>query len=174
MPSDLDAAVRYAVAHGAEHVVLMGASMGGAIVASYLRHAKDTSVVTAVVLDSPALSLQRTVEWGAAQIAFPGGLSLPAPVTWGAERLTSWRFGLDWHATDYVSDTRWADRPTLVFHGDADTTVPIATSREFAAADSQVTLIETPGAEHVASWNVDPTRYENALRDFLAPFASTS
>ncbi len=171
---DLDAAVRYAVAHGAEHVVLMGASMGGAIVASYLRHAKDTSVVTAVVLDSPALSLQRTVEWGAAQIAFPGGLSLPAPVTWGAERLTSWRFGLDWHATDYVSDTRWADRPTLVFHGDADTTVPIATSREFAAADPQVTLIETPGAEHVASWNVDPMRYENALRDFLAPFASTS
>ena len=94
--------------------------------------------------------------------------------TWGAERLTSWRFGLDWHATDYVSDTRWADRPTLVFHGDADTTVPIATSREFAAADPQVTLIETPGAEHVASWNVDPMRYENALRDFLAPFASTS
>ena len=42
----------------------------------------------------------------------PRGLSLPAPVTWGAERLTSWRFGLDWHATDYVSDTRWADRPT--------------------------------------------------------------
>ena len=50
--------------------------------------------------------------------------------------------------------------------------MPIATSREFAAADSQVTLIETPGAEHVASWNVDPMRYENALRDF-PPLAST-
>ncbi|MBK8729704.1 MAG: alpha/beta hydrolase [Tetrasphaera sp.] len=60
------------MAHGAEHVVLMGASMGGAIVASYLRHAEDTSVVTAVVLDSPALSLQRTVEWGLRRLPSPG------------------------------------------------------------------------------------------------------
>ena len=65
----------------------------------------------------------------------PRGLSLPAPVTWGAERLTSWRFGLT-GTPPTTSRTPAGPTAPLVFHGDADTTVPIATSREFAAADS--------------------------------------
>lgn len=166
---DLEAAVTYAVAQGAQHVVLVGASMGGAIVASYLRHAKDTSAVTAVILEAPALHLGRVVDQGASQVALPGGITLPAPVTWGAQRLTSLRFGLDWDAADYLTDTTWCDRPTLVLHGDADLTVPVRLSRELARSCSRVTLVETAGAGHVASWNVDRARYESAVTDFLRP-----
>lgn len=170
---DLQAAVDYARGHGAQHLVLMGASMGGAIVASWMRHApaEARSMVTGIVLDSPALSLAETVQWGADQLALPGSIPLPAPVTWGAQRLSSWRFGVDWSAVDYVTDPSWDTVPTLVFHGTDDRTVPITTSREFAAKSSQVTLVEVPGADHVESWNVDPAAYEQHLRSLLVKVA---
>ncbi len=165
---DLEAAIGWAQGQGARHVVLVGASMGGAIVASYLRHAKDTSVVWKVVLDSPALHLQRVVEWGADQIALPGGLTLPAPVTWGAERLATLRTGLDWAEEDYLSDSSWDRVPTLVFHGGQDLTVPVTISRDLAAARGNVNYLEVPAADHVESWNVDPRAYESRLAAFLA------
>jgi alpha-beta hydrolase superfamily lysophospholipase len=166
---DAEAAVTYAVAQGAQDVVLVGASMGGAIVASYLRHAKDTSAVRAVILEAPALHLARVVDQGASQVALPGGITLPGVVTWGAQRLTTVRFGLDWEAADYLTDTSWCDRPTLVLHGDADLTVPVSISRDLASSCGEVTLVETPGAGHVASWNMDRSRYEQAVTDFLTP-----
>jgi len=52
---DLDAAVGYAVAHGAARVVLVGYSIGGEIVCNFLRHSASTGRVDAVVLDSPVL-----------------------------------------------------------------------------------------------------------------------
>lgn len=164
---DLEAAIAHARTQGAKRVVLGGASMGGAIVASYLRQAKDTTVVSAVILDAPALSLARTVQWGADQIALPGGIPLPAPVTWGAQRLSTMRFGTDWEATDYLTDPTWCTKPTLLFHGDSDLTVPVATSREFAASRANVTYVEVKGAGHVASWNINPAAYDQAVREFL-------
>ena len=61
--------------------------------------------------------------------------------------------------------------PTLLFHGSADTTVPVQASRDLAAAAGglgwPLTYVEVSGAEHTASWNVDPSGYERHLRDFL-------
>jgi alpha-beta hydrolase superfamily lysophospholipase len=171
--ADLAAAVDYARSRGAQHVVLVGASMGGAIVASYLRHAPADGIVKGVVLDSPALSLERTVQWGADQIALPGGLSLPPPVTWGAKRFTTLRTGLDWEAVDYVSDPSWDTVPTLVFHGPEDRTVPVDTSGQLARARANVTYVETAGADQVESWNVDPAAYERTLAEFLGPLVLT-
>jgi len=108
------------------------------------------------------------VQWGADQIALPGGMPLPAPVTWGAKKLSTWRFGVDWDATDYLTDPSWDTLPTLLFHGDSDLTVPVSTSREFAAARANVTYVEVKGAGHVASWNMDPGAYDRAVTTFLA------
>jgi len=166
---DLEAAVAYAAAHGARGVVLAGASMGGGIIAAYLRHAPDTHLVRAVVLDSPMLDLGRTVQWGADQVALPGQVPLPASITWGAKRLTSLRYGVDWAAVDYVDDPSWCRVPTLVLHGTADLTVPVTSSREFARAVPSVRLVEFPGAGHVESWNADRPRFEAEVRAFLSP-----
>ena len=54
---DLDAAVTWARANGADDIVLVGQSMGGAIVASFLEHSDQADVVSKVVLDAPMLSL---------------------------------------------------------------------------------------------------------------------
>jgi len=72
------------------------------------------------------------------------------------------------HVAGEVTTDAYADIPFLVFHGTADTTVPIATSREFAALlPDQVQLIEVDGAEHIESWNPDPDAYDSAVRAFL-------
>ncbi|NUR09139.1 MAG: alpha/beta fold hydrolase [Nocardioidaceae bacterium] len=166
---DLAAAVDHATAHGARRVVLVGTSMGGAVVASYLRHVEDHTRIAGLVLDAPMLDLGAVVSYAASRRALPVLGHVPASLAWTAKRFATLRYGVDWGALDYVDDTRWLDRPTLVFHGTDDGTVPVALSRRLAAAHPDlVTLREVPGAGHVASWNADPAAYERRVRGFLA------
>jgi uncharacterized protein len=170
---DLEAAVRWALAHGARHVVLAGLSMGGGIVAAFLEHSALAPKVTRVVLDAPMLDLEATVAYGASQRSLPviGG-SIPGPLVWTAETIASGRFGVDWSATDYLSNVSWLKVPALVFHGTDDTTVPISTSiRLKQLRPSLVTLARFPGAGHVESWNIDRARYTSLLESFLSPVA---
>ena len=170
--ADLDAAVEHARDEGAKGVVLIGSSMGGAIVASYLRHTEDPDFVRGVVLDSPALSLERTVEYGADQVALPAGLKLPPTITWTAKRIASLRYHVPWQETDYLTDTNWVTAPVLLFHGADDVTVPVATSREFAERAPDVTYVELPDTGHIRAWNTNPDAYDQNLRDFLEPLLS--
>ena len=52
---DLAAAARYALAHGAQRLVLVGYSMGGAIVAQFMERSPLAPRVAGLVLDAPAL-----------------------------------------------------------------------------------------------------------------------
>ena len=167
---DLQAAVRWALAHGAQHVILAGQSMGGAVVAAFLEHSPLAPKAVRVVLDAPMLDLQAVVGYGASQRSLPVIGSIPAPLTWTAEQIASARFGLSWQATDYLADTSWLKVPTLVTHGTADPTVPITvSSRLKALKPSLVTLARFPGAGHVESWNINRTRYTSLLTSFLSP-----
>jgi pimeloyl-ACP methyl ester carboxylesterase len=167
---DLQGAIAYASAHGADRVVLGADSMGGGIVASYLRHreAAGAPEVVGLVLDAPMLDFGATVSFGARQLDLPVG-HVPESLTWTAKRFAAARFDIDWKTLDYLHSTTWLTAPTLVFHGTADTTVPIATSRELARErPDQVVLIETKGVEHVRSWNADPPRYDALINVFVA------
>jgi pimeloyl-ACP methyl ester carboxylesterase len=164
---DLDAAVGYATDHGAREVVLVGASMGGGIIAAYLRNTPDAPVA-GVVLDSPMLDFGETVSYGAEQEPLPVLGHVPAPLTWTAKQFTSLRYGVDWATTDYLDDPGWLTVPALVFHGAADSTVPLRTSEQLEASHPDlVTLQVVPGAEHVESWNVDPATYDAEVARFL-------
>jgi fermentation-respiration switch protein FrsA (DUF1100 family) len=124
--------------------------------------------VSAVVLDAPALDLRATVDFEAGERTLPGiGTRIPDVLTATAEWLASQRYGLDWHAVDYLPGT-WLRVPVLVFHGTADTTVPISTSDALRRAHPDlVREVRVRGAEHVESWNVDPGGYEAAESAFL-------
>lgn len=166
---DLDAAVAWAQHRGARHVVLLGASMGGAVVASFLERSARAPLVSAVVLDAPVLDFASVVELSAARRGLPlVGWRVPSPMRWTAEHVAALRYRIDWDALDHLDDTSWVRVPLLLLHGTADVTVPFATSARLAAAEPDlVTFLPDPGVAHVQSWNHDPAGYEGALRRFL-------
>lgn len=160
---DLQAAVRFALAHGARRVVLVGYSMGGAIVAQFMERSPLASRVAGVVLDAPALSWKAILSFNASQMGLPSFLSIP--VEWMIDA----RIGPDWGSLDALGHPQDFHVPILLFHGTQDKLVPISTSDAFARELRQwVTYYRVPEAGHTEAWNVDPALYDTRLAAFLA------
>lgn len=162
---DVEAAVRYALEHGARDVVLYGWSMGGAIVGQFLGRSGEADEVVGVVLDAPVTSWTRTLELQSRNRGVPTQL---VPV---AELVSDWRADLEFERFDLV-DHPPAHKPrTLLFHGGADGTVPVSASRDLAAASHRLgwpmRYVEVPAADHTAAWNVDPAAYERTVTEFV-------
>jgi pimeloyl-ACP methyl ester carboxylesterase len=159
---DLQAAARYALSRGAGRLVLVGYSMGGAIVTQFAERSPLAGRVSAIVLDAPVLDWKATIEFNATQMGLPGFLALPVEWAVGA------RIDADWQslkAVDHGDDFRL---PVLLFHGEEDEIVPIETSEDFAESlPRRVVFYRLPRAGHTQSWNVDPDLYERRLRRFL-------
>ena len=159
---DLEAAVEYALSEGADDVVLVGYSMGGGIVASFLIRSAVADRVAGAILDSPMLDLGATIDLRAEQRGLPGFLTGIARV------ITSLRFDVDWDALNYVGRAVELSVPILLFHSDGDTSVPQGTSVALAEARPDLVTYEAfDGAAHVGAWNADPERYEEAVAAFL-------
>jgi uncharacterized protein len=167
---DLQAAVQWALDHGARHVVLAGQSMGGAVVAAFLEHSPLAGTVTRVVFDAPMLDLQAVVDYGASRRSLPVlGRGVPAPLVWTAEQIAAIRFGINWPANDYLDNTAWLKVPALVTHGGDDTKVPISISARLKGLKpALVTFAPFPGAGHLESWNISQARYTSLLESFLS------
>jgi pimeloyl-ACP methyl ester carboxylesterase len=163
---DLEAAVRYVRAQGAESVVLYGYSMGGGIVTRFLQESDNASVVVGAVLDAPMLDFEALVDFQA------GRRHVPGVVGGIAKRLASWRFGVDWSDMDHTTNFARVQIPILLFHGDEDDRAPIQVSQRLAEQRPDiVTLVIGHGAGHVRTWNIGPEAYEARVRDFLASVA---
>jgi len=166
---DVEAAVAYALDHGAPDVVLAAYSMGGGAVTSFLYESPLAGRVAGVVLDSPMLDFGRTVDYGASQRDLPGlPFKVPKSLANAAKLISSLRFGIDWGVVDYLERSSELTVETLVIHGTDDLTVSIDTSRRLADdRPDLVELVEVPGAEHVQSWNIDRAMYERSVVEFL-------
>lgn len=160
---DLQAAARYAISHGARRLVLIGFSMGGSLVTQFMQHSRLAPRVTGLVLDAPALSWQDILAFNATEMGMPSAASKPVEWAIGA------RIDADWDDLNALRHTEDLQLPILLFHGTADSVIPIETSDELAKEVPRwVTYYRVPDAEHTLSWNVDPTLYERRLRRFLA------
>jgi uncharacterized protein len=166
---DIEAAVRWSLAHGARSVVLAGQSMGGGVVAAFLKYSPLAPVVARVLFDAPMLDLRAAVDYQVGRYCTPVLGRILAPLVWTAERIASLRFGVDWSATDYLNETTWLRVPVLVTHGGDDTAVPVSISATLKRLrPSLVTLEVFPGAGHLESWNIDRARYTSAVESFLS------
>jgi pimeloyl-ACP methyl ester carboxylesterase len=154
---DLEGAARYAVERGAEKLILVGYSMGGAIVMNFLHRSPLTKKVQVTILDSPMLDINTTIDFRARL------LNIPEPIVWLGKFIAGLRFEIDWEALDYLSRADELVTPILLFHGDADTIVPVETSDVLANVRPDiVTYHRVPYATHVRSWNMNPAAYETA------------
>jgi pimeloyl-ACP methyl ester carboxylesterase len=160
---DLQAAARYALAHGAQRLVLVGASMGGAIAAQFMERSPLARYVAGLVLDAPALSWKAILSFNASEMGFPSFAAIP--VEW----MIDLRIDPNWGSLDALDHPGSFHLPILLFHGIADRLVPISTSDAFAEElPGWVTYYRVPKAGHVEAWNVDPSLYDQRLTAFLS------
>lgn len=163
---DVAAVVEWALAQGARDVVLAGLSMGGACIGELLARSPLAEHVRGLVLDAPVLDWGPVIRRAAVERGLPARvlpLLLPATMALAARRAR-----IDWGGLAHLHDARDFDRPTLLFHGSADATVPVELADAFAEARADVvTYVRVEGADHLWSWNLARELYEDALAGFL-------
>ena len=167
--NDVAAAARHAKTNGGQDIIVVGYSMGGSNVMSYLLESPLRNQTVAAILDSPVLDLEASVDFAAEQETLPlTSIALPQSLVSTAKWLAGWRFDIDWESFNYVE--RWRDfhTPTLIIQGTADDSVPVEPSVELARIRPDlITLVTLPGVGHVLAWNADPEGYEARVHTFL-------
>ncbi|MEO5920735.1 MAG: alpha/beta fold hydrolase [Pseudolysinimonas sp.] len=169
---DIEPAMQYAIDNGAEELVLMGWSMGGATVLQALTRSSLGDRVIGVALESPVVDWIATLDFQAAL------RRLPAIVRWGVLQLFRQPWGgfftglaepLDLDRLDFVRRARELDRPMLILHSDDDGFVPSTASRALAVARPDIVTYEAfDVARHTKLWNYDRARWEGAITSWLA------
>ncbi len=159
---DLLGAVDYARERGAEHVGVLGFSMGAA--ATLLAAAGDDTI-EAVVADSSFADLTGIMgREFKERSGFPEFLL--KPVLFGVKLI----YGVDFAAVKPVAAVAAiAPRPILFIHGGDDTFVPVANAHQLyeAAANPDDELWIVPGADHVQAYNTAPGEYMDKVAAFF-------
>ncbi len=160
---DLQSAASYALGHGAQRLVLVGYSMGGAIVSQFMENSSLAHSVAGLILDAPALNWKAILSFNAKEMGLPSFLA--DPVEWAIDL----RIKPDWGSLDALDHPGAFHLPILLFHGLEDEVVPISSSDAFARElPGWVTYYRVAYAGHVESWNVDPSRYARRVSAFLS------
>ena len=108
------------------------------------------------------------LDFGAVFDRVAGERGVPGILTTVSKLIVGFRFDVDWGELNYLKRADELAVPILLFHGDADPTVPVATSDALAEARPDiVTYVRGAGVGHVRSWNAGPAAYESSVRDFL-------
>jgi hypothetical protein len=168
---DVEAAVRLALTRGAESVVVVGWSMGGAVTLQLLSRSRTAARVVGVVLDAPVVDWQDVLDHQARVNRVPvwvARLGLAALAQRQATRLFGVEGPVDLRRFDWVARANELRTPMLLVHSDDDDFVPSRRSRALAEARPDlVTLVSYRGAKHTCEWNMDPDRWEAAVEAFV-------
>lgn len=168
---DVDSAIAYALRHGAERVILMGWSMGGAVSLQAAVTSAHRERIAGIILESPVVDW-RTVLRFQARLA---GVRAPLPeLAMGALQmpLTARLSGADepipFDRLDMVARADELTAPILILHSDDDGFVPADSSHALQEARPDlVTMPRFTVARHTKLWNYDQTGWTTAITDWL-------
>jgi pimeloyl-ACP methyl ester carboxylesterase len=168
---DVDAAISYALRHGAESVILMGWSMGGAVSLQAAVTSGHRARIAGIILESPVVDW-RTVLRFQARMA---GVRAPLPaLAMGALQspLTARLSGADepilFDRLDMVARADELSAPILILHSDDDGFVPADSSHALQEARPDlVTMPRFTVARHTKLWNYDETGWSTAITEWL-------
>uniref|UniRef100_A0A942T103 Alpha/beta fold hydrolase n=1 Tax=Neobacillus citreus TaxID=2833578 RepID=A0A942T103_9BACI len=168
---DIDAALGWVAGEGASSVVLMGWSMGGAVVLQTLVRSRYADLVDGVVLESPV------VDWHAVLKSQSRVLGLPRSVRKVAQRLlrtpvlhrlTGLRAPVDLRELDMVARADELAVPILILHSDDDGFVPSSASHDLARARPDLVRFEVQHtARHTKLWNHDADWFDDRILAWL-------
>lgn len=160
---DVEVAADHLLARGYGRLILVGESMGAAIVGQFLRRSSRAQAVVAIALDSPALDFPEILR-SFAQVA---GLPLSAPVTDAALALMAASGPFDKREAVTTADFAAFDGPLFVAHGTGDRVVPVRVTDALIAARRDETLHLRTGADHLGSFAEDREAYRAVFAGFL-------
>ncbi|WP_181420032.1 alpha/beta fold hydrolase [Curtobacterium sp. MCPF17_003] len=168
---DVDSVLRWLTAQDAQSVVLMGWSMGGAVVLQTLLRSRFAGLVDGVVLESPV------VDWHAVLKSQSQLLRLPRPVRKVAQRLLRtpvlYRLAglqqpVDLRELDMVTRADELTVPILLLHSDDDGFVPSSASHDLARARPDLVRLEIQTtARHTKLWNHDADWFDARILAWL-------
>lgn len=169
---DVEAAIGYALDHGATDIVLFGWSMGGAISLAAADLSSMRQYIRALVLDAPVVDWVDVLAHQAQKNRIPRGVGrfgqflLAHP--WG-RRITGMAAPVDFRAMDWVARAVELRTPTLILHSVDDEFVPFGPSALLAGRNPEMVTLETfRKARHTKEWNVDPERWEGTVEAWLS------
>jgi uncharacterized protein len=168
---DVEAALRYALEHGATQIVLMGWSMGGATVLQAVTRSPLAATVTGVVLESPVVDWVTALHYQGVAHRLPRVVRLGILSLLGSRwsrLLTGQSAPIDLRRLDLVARAKELSKPILLLHSDDDGYIPSTASRALALARPDiVTFEEFSTARHTRLWNYDSERWNGAIRRWL-------
>ena len=169
---DVDAAIAYALRHGAERVILMGWSMGGAVSLQAAVNSGNRDRIAGLILESPVVDWRTVLRFQARESGMRAPLpdlamgALSVPLT---ARLSGAEDAIPFDRLDMVARADELTMPILILHSDDDGFVPSDASH--ALKDARPELVTMPRftvARHTKLWNYDQTGWTAAIDEWLA------
>lgn len=155
---DVRAAAQYAIAQGAQRIVLVGWSMGAVVALELAAGATPLDAIVGLVLDSPVL------DWKATIAANCSRTGLPA---WAGTLAHPWLRGptarVDW--LDRADDI---SKPIVMLHGSADRSTPFFISAQLQRLRPDVAELRGFDSDHTLTWNRDDETWERVVGQWLA------
>lgn len=168
---DVDAAISYALRRGAERVVLMGWSMGGAVVLQTALNSGNRGRVAGLILESPVVDWPSVLRFQAKKAGMRAPLpdlamsALSVPLT---ARLSGADEAIPFDRLDVVARASELELPILILHSEDDGFVPADASHELQRERPDlVTMPRFSVARHTKLWNYDQTGWSAAITDWL-------
>jgi alpha-beta hydrolase superfamily lysophospholipase len=169
---DVDAAVGYALRHGAERVVLMGWSMGGAVTLQTAVNSEHRDRIAGLILESPVVDWRTVLRFQARAAGLRAPLpdlamrALSRPLT---ARLSGAEEAIHFDRLDMVARADELSAPILILHSDDDGYVPSDAS--YALRKARPDLVTMPafaGARHTKLWNYDEKAWSALITEWLS------
>lgn len=167
---DVEVAIDYAMAHGAEEIVLFGWSMGGAICLQTAAQSRWRSRIRAMVLDGPVVDWLELIAYHTRLLKMPLRVGELVSDLLGSPRasiMTGLGEPIRLMDLDWLSRSDELTVPTLILHSVQDDFVPVSTSEKLARRNPRVTLVEFARGKHTKEWNADPQRWKDAVLQWL-------
>lgn len=168
---DVDAALGFARRRGAKRILLMGWSMGGAIVLQVALNSAHRDLIAGVILDSPVIDWRIVLDYQARTLRVPSAvteLAIGALAAEWAAPVTRTGAGIPFDRLDVVARAGELRHPVLILHSDDDGFVPSDASHALVVERPDLVELEVfEVARHTKLWNYDQERWDARIRSWI-------